>query len=59
VGQRVAAFFDVVIVDEAHEQGTEAQIVMWLLRDALAAGGTLKIVVMSATMDAGALSAYL
>jgi ATP-dependent RNA helicase DDX35 len=52
VGQRVTSQFDVVIVDEAHEQSMEAQMVIYLLRDALAKHGKPKIVVMSATMDA-------
>ena len=58
IGQQVESGFDVVIVDEAHEQCMEAQMVMWLLRDFLANNRKVKIVVMSATMDAEELWDY-
>jgi hypothetical protein len=57
-GQRAASHFDVVVVDEAHEQGVEAQMVLYLLRRSLATHGRPKIVVMSATMDAKELWNY-
>ena len=51
--------FGVVIVDEAHEQSMETQLVFWMLRRALQTRGNLiKVVVMSATMDVSVLRKY-
>ena len=43
--------FAVVIVDEAHEQDMETQLLFWLLRRSLQESKELKVVIMSATMD--------
>jgi len=50
--------FGVVIVDEAHEQSMETLLVFWILRHVLKNHSSLKLVVMSATMDVTALQRY-
>ena len=47
LGQR----FGIVIVDEAHEQSMETQILFWILQQALKNHCPVKVVIMSATMD--------
>ncbi len=51
--------FRTVIVDEFHERSIHADLALAFLKQALAARGDLRVVVMSATLDAARVSAFL
>ena len=51
--------FSVVVFDEFHERSIHADLAVALAKQAAVARGDLAIVVMSATLDAGAISRYL
>jgi ATP-dependent helicase HrpB len=51
--------FSVVILDEFHERSIHADLALALVRHAAEARGDLAIVVMSATLDAGRVAAFL
>ena len=51
--------FDVVVLDEFHERSIHADLAIALAKQAMLARGDLAIVVMSATIDASAVSAFL
>lgn len=51
--------FNVVVLDEFHERSIHADLALALVRQAAAARDDLAIVVMSATIDAGPVSAFL
>ena len=51
--------FQTVVLDEFHERSIHADLGLALVRQAWLARNDLRIVVMSATMDAGAVAAYL
>jgi ATP-dependent RNA helicase DHX57 len=50
--------FSHVIIDEVHERGVDSDFLLVLLRDLLPKRPDLKVVLMSATIDASTLSAY-
>lgn len=43
--------YDIVIVDEAHEHNTNMDIILTLMRDSVYVNNSLKLVIISATMD--------
>jgi len=43
--------YDIVIVDEAHEHGTNMDLILTLARDAVYVNNSLKLVIVSATME--------
>ena len=43
--------FDVIIVDEAHEHGPNMDMILTLARDAVYVNNSLKLIIVSATMD--------
>ena len=47
-----------VIVDEVHERSLDTDLLLLLLRDLLAKGSALKVILMSATADADAFAGY-
>ena len=47
-----------MIVDEVHERSLDTDLLLLLLRDLLAKGSPLKVILMSATADADAFAAY-
>ena len=47
-----------VIVDEVHERSLDTDLLLLLLRDLLARGSALKVILMSATADADQFAAY-
>ncbi len=51
--------FEVVVLDEFHERSIHADLALALVREAARSRDDLRIVVMSATMDAGSVAAYL
>jgi ATP-dependent helicase HrpB len=51
--------FDVVVLDEFHERTVHADLALAFVRQALAARDDLRVVVMSATLDAGAVASFL
>jgi ATP-dependent helicase HrpB len=51
--------FGVVVLDEFHERSIHADLALALVKEAAASRGDLCVVVMSATMDASAVAAYL
>ncbi|KAF0703774.1 Aste57867_7532 [Aphanomyces stellatus] len=54
-----ASAYDVVVLDEVHERGKDTDVIMVLLRRALqVAGSKLKLVLMSASIDAVAFQEY-
>lgn len=53
------ADFRTVVLDEFHERSLHADLALALVRQAMAARDDLRVVVMSATLDARAVSAYL
>ena len=48
-----------VVLDEVHERSVDSDLLLLLLRDALAKNPNLKVVPMSATADADVFEAYL
>ncbi len=53
------AAFETVVLDEFHERSLHADLALALAREALRARDDLRLVVMSATLDAGRVAAYL
>ncbi len=51
--------FNTIVIDEFHERSIHADLGLALAKQARAARDDLRLVVMSATLDAGAVSAYL
>jgi ATP-dependent helicase HrpA len=51
--------YDVLVLDEIHEFGLTAEVLLAWARRAIAAGARFKLVLLSATLDAEALAAYL
>ena len=51
--------FQVIVLDEFHERSIHADLALALAREAMQSRDDLSLVVMSATLDAGALSRYL
>ncbi|WFD30080.1 RNA helicase [Malassezia sp. CBS 17886] len=47
-----------VVVDEVHERSTDSDLLLLLVRDVLARNPDLRVVLMSATIDAAAFQAY-
>ena len=47
-----------VVVDEVHERSADSDLLLLLLRDLLAAGTALRVVLMSATAEAGLFQRY-
>lgn len=43
--------YDIVIVDESHEHGSNMDIILTLMRDVVYVNNSVKLVIMSATMD--------
>jgi pre-mRNA-splicing factor ATP-dependent RNA helicase DHX15/PRP43 len=50
--------YSVLILDEAHERTVSTDVLMGLLKEVMAKRADLKVVVMSATLDAGKFQAY-
>lgn len=50
--------FDIVIIDEAHERKVQIDFLLYLLKRALELRPTLKIIIMSATVDANIFKNY-
>ena len=47
-----------VFIDEVHERGVESDFLLMTLRDVMTRNARLKLILMSATMDANLFSAY-
>ena len=54
----ILSSYGVVVIDEAHERGIENDVLLGLLKAAQAKRTTLRLVVMSASMDVGSMRAY-